>query len=123
MVEKLKNTLLGEECFSEREKKIRVLEEVVENDRIQPINFIGKRYFTKDYIDKANRELSSKLLTERGIGDEDSRLAEWEFTYALNHEEVLPNCRTTLYRIPSTKEKEMRPCWGVANKPKNNLKR
>lgn len=96
MAEKLRNTSYGEEYLSENEKKVRALEETVEADRIQPIDFIGKRYYTREYIDKANKELSEKLSTERGPGDDDGRLAEWEFTYVLGHEETLPGCRASL---------------------------
>lgn len=44
MVEKLKNIPYGEEYPNENERKMRALKEVVEADRIQPIDFIGKRY-------------------------------------------------------------------------------
>ena len=96
MAEKLKNISYGEEYLNENEKKMRALEDAVEADRIQPIDFIGKRYYTREYIDKANRELSEKLSTECGSGDEESKLAEWEFAYALSHGETLPGCRASL---------------------------
>lgn len=96
MVEKIKKSPYSCEYYTENEKKVMALENAVEADRLQPINFIGKRYYTKEYIDKANRELSKKLSTERGSGDNEGRLAEWEFTYALGHGETLPGCRASL---------------------------
>ncbi len=68
----------------------------MEADRIRPINFIGKRYYTREYVDEANRELSEKLSTERGSGDDDGKLGEWEFAYVLGHGETLPGCRASL---------------------------
>ena len=96
MVEKIKKSPYSCEYYTENEKKVMALENAVETDRLQPINFIGKRYYTKEYIDQANRELSKKLSTERGSGDNEGRLAEWEFTYALGHGETLPGCRASL---------------------------
>lgn len=96
MEEKLKNISYGEEYPNENERKMKALEEAVEADRIQPIDFIGKRYYTREYIDKANRELSEKLSAERDPGDNEGRLAEWGFTYVLGHGETLPGCRASL---------------------------
>lgn len=96
MTEKLKNISYGEEYFNENERKKRALEDAVEADRIRPIDFIGKRYYTREYIDKANRELSEKLLTERDPGEDEGKLAEWEFVYALGHGETLPGLRASL---------------------------
>lgn len=86
----------AEEQLSDREKKVIALEEAVEADRFHPIDFLGKRYYTQEFIDKTNRELSEKLALEHGEGDEESKLAEWEFTYVLGHEETLPGCRARL---------------------------
>ena len=77
-------------------EKLRALEAAVEADRFRPIDFIGKRYYTKEYIDKANKELSEKLATESKDYDESAQLAEWEFTYVLSHEDSLPGCRARL---------------------------
>jgi len=96
MVEKIKKSPYSCESYTENEKKVMALENAVETDRLQPINFIGKRYYTKEYIDQANRELSKKLSTERDSSDNEGRLAEWEFTYALGHGETLPGCRASL---------------------------
>ena len=96
MVEKIKKSPYSCESYTENEKKVMALENAVETDRLQPINFIGKRYYTKEYIDQSNRELSKKLSTERDSSDNEGRLAEWEFTYALGHGETLPGCRASL---------------------------
>ena len=54
MVEKIKKSPYSCEYYTENEKKVMALENAVETDRLQPINFIGKRYYTKEYIDQAN---------------------------------------------------------------------
>lgn len=81
---------------SEYDKKRRVLEKAVEDDRPKMIDFIGKRYYTQEYIDEANNRLAMKLAGEGDDADEDAKLAEWVFTYALGHEETLPGCRAML---------------------------
>lgn len=94
-MEKINLSLFGEGP-SKYEKKLKALEDAVEDDRLKPIDFIGKRYYTLEYIQKANEELSDKLKTENSEYDESAHLAEWEFTYVLNHEEALPGCRARL---------------------------
>ena len=94
-MEKINLSLFGEGP-SNYEKKLKALENAVEDDRLKPIDFIGKRYYTSEYIQKANEELSDKLKTEDSEYDESAHLAEWEFTYVLNHEEALPGCRARL---------------------------
>lgn len=96
MTEKLKNISYGEEYLNENEKKMRALEDAVEADRIQPIDFIGKRYYTGEYVGEANRELSKKLSAKRGPDDDDGKLGEWEFAYVLGHGETLPGCHASL---------------------------
>lgn len=96
MTEKINNPPHGNEYYTENEKKIIAIEKAVEADRPRLIDFIGKRYYNKEYIDKANKELSDKLRFERGPSDEVGKLAEWEFTYALGHGETLPGCRASL---------------------------
>ncbi len=96
MTEKINNPPHGNEYYTENEKKIIAIEKAVEADRPRLIDFIGKRYYNKEYIDKANKELSDKLRFERDSSDEAGKLAEWEFTYALGHGETLPGCRASL---------------------------
>jgi hypothetical protein len=96
MIEFLKNKKPGDSTLDDNERKKKALEQAAESDRTQPINFIGKRYYTREYINKANKELSEKISTEHGSGDVESKLAEWEFVYTLGHEEVLPGCRANL---------------------------
>lgn len=96
MTERIKNPSYGERNPNENDRKKYALEAVVEAKRIRSIDFLGKRYYTKGYINKANKELSEKLSTERDSDDDGGRLAEWEFTYALGYEDTLPGCRASL---------------------------
>lgn len=94
MSEKLKSTSYGEDYESENERKTRALEDAVEANRPQFIDF--KKFYTPDYIERAKKELSEKLKTEQGTGDDDGKLAEWEFAYVLGYGEILPGCRASL---------------------------
>jgi len=78
------------------DRKVQTLSSAVEASRIKEIDFLGKRYYTAEYLEKANQELAEILQKQTGESEESAQLAEWEFVYALNHQETLPGCRARL---------------------------
>ena len=55
------------------DRKVQTLSSAVEASRIKEIDFLGKRYYTAEYLEKANQELAEILQKQTGESEESAQ--------------------------------------------------